>query len=243
LAAYDLMLDRASSPTDVAMLTGRLVVELTGSRCAGYGSRIRFVTRNEDPEGQPIVTDMRSTTFETADGRFDFDNQVYANDALVEDSSGTARKGPDGATVALTKPTDKTIGLGADVVFPTEQIARIIEAASDGGNFLPLRLYDGVEAGETLYDTAAVIGRSSTAADDFGDETPIGEAGFAGIRHWPLTISYFESGSGGDATPAYVMSYVLYENGIGRTLKFDYGDFTIVGRMTHLKMLPSAPCP
>jgi hypothetical protein len=35
----------------------------------------------------------------------------------------------------------------------------------------------------------------------------------------------------------------MYENGVGRSLKIDYGDFALDGRLTRLDMLPSQPCP
>lgn len=239
-AAYDLAADETTEAPDVA---GRLVMEFTGSRCDGYTSQVRFVTALDDSDGGRLVTDARSTTFETADGRFDFVNQVYANDTLVEDSKGRVVKGPDGATLTLTKPVDKTVSLGRKVVFPTEQLVRILEAASAGKTFVPLQLYDGAEAGETVFDTATVIGAPSTADDDFGRDGPIGVAGFAGLRHWPLTMSYFARGTHEDNTPDYVMSFVLYENGIGRGLKIDYGNFAVVATLVHLDMLPVPHCP
>ena len=58
-----------------------------------------------------------------------------------------------------------------------------------------------------------------------------------------MTVSYFDQETHGEQTPIYVMSFVLYENGISRHLKIDYGDFAIVGRLTGLEMLPLTPCP
>ena len=69
------------------------------------------------------------------------------------------------------------------------------------------------------------------------------DAGIGGLRHWPVTISYFEKKNGVDETPFYVMSFVVYENGIGRSLKIDYGDFSLSGQLTRLDILPETPCP
>jgi hypothetical protein len=63
------------------------------------------------------------------------------------------------------------------------------------------------------------------------------------MRHWPVTISYFDKRGGGEETPFYVLSFVVYENGIGRTMRIDYGAFSLSGKLTGLEMLPPAPCP
>ena len=56
-----------------------------------------------------------------------------------------------------------------------------------------------------------------------------------------MTISYFTAGSG-DQRPAYAISFELYENGISRALKLDYGDFALKGELQSLDILPATPC-
>ena len=243
-AVYDLALAEAGDNASMASVTGRVVMEFSGSECAGDASQLRFVTQTEAAEGESQGTDSRSTTYESADGKLlEFANETYADDMLAEQSSGKAKR--EGATVAvsLTKPSSKSLALSHAVVFPAEQMERIIASAEQGEPFVHLDVYDGSEDGETVFETAGVIGKVSTATDDFGGETAVAKAGMAGMRHWPLTISYFDKSETGDNAPFYVMSFIVYENGVGRTLKIDYGDFTLAGTLTGLEMLPSAPCP
>ena len=243
-AVYDVSLVEADQGTDVTGVTGRLVIEFTGSECAGYSSKLRFVTEMEDPEGGLLTTDARSTTFETADGTsLAFANQTYAGDILAEESEGKASRTGSKVAVRLTRPDEKEFVLDDKVVFPTEQIERIIATARRGDAFLSFDVYDGSEGGETVYDTAGVIGRVSTAPNDVGEETAVKDAGIAGIRHWPVTISYFDQRGGGEETPFYTLSFVIYENGIGRTMTIDYGDFTLAAKLTGLELLPAPPCP
>ena len=61
------------------------------------------------------------------------------------------------------------------------------------------------------------------------------------MRRWPVTISYFEQDKK-DGEPAYVLSFDLYENGVSRALKLDYGDFALKGEMTQLTLLPIPKC-
>jgi hypothetical protein len=241
---YDLALANGSEVAGFSSLTGRMVAEFTGSRCAGYTAKLRFVTRSDADDGNSEVMDSRSSTFETADGsRLDFSSETYSDETLVEESKGSARRTSEGITVSLTKPSTKKLGLSRGVVFPTDQLAKIISAAIAGERFIKLDVYDGSESGETIFETAAVIGPVSTDTADVGDETPIRDAGIGGLRHWPLTVSYFEKGKGSDDTPSYTMAFVIYENGIARDLSIDYGDFTIAGSLTKLDLLTPTPCP
>ena len=225
-----------------ATVSGRMAVEFVGARCSGYKSKMRIVTEGEDADGNSQITDARSDTTESADGRFDFSNQTYVNDGLTDESAGVATRIAGGIAVALTKPGNKHLTLDASTVFPTEQMRRVLAAAAAGKHFVSMDVYDGSDNGEIVYATAAVVGKESSAPDDYGDDTLVGEAGFAGLPHWPVTVSYFEKGSGTDDAPSYVTSFVVYANGIGRKLRIDYGKFALVGHLTHLEMLPAPKC-
>ena len=243
-AVYDLSLANTSTGGSVSSVSGRMVMEFSGSRCSGYTTKLRFVTQTEDSDGQHQVTDSRASTFEAGDGRrLDFTNETYTDETLAEESHGTASRKDQDIAVSLSKPADKKFSLAGGIVFPTEQMEKILDSARRGESFVSLDLYDGSEDGQTVFDTAGVIGRESDSADDIGEEIAVKTAGIAALRHWPVTISYFEQKDATDKPPFYVMHFVIYENGVGRSLKINYGDFALDGRLTHLDMLPSQPCP
>ena len=241
-AVYELSIDDNAEVAATATVGGRMAVEFVGAACRGYSSKMRIVTEGEDADGNAQVTDARTDTVENGDGRFLFTNQVFVNEVLTEQPSGVATRQPGGVTVALTKPGRKSVTLDGDVMFPIEQLKRILAAAAAGEHFITVDLFDGSQSGEVVYATAAVIGKESSAPDDFGEETLIGTAGFAGLSHWPVTVSYFERGSGTDDAPAYTTSFVLYANGIGSKMRIDYGKFALNGRLTHLEILPTPGC-
>lgn len=247
LASYRSIHDFATAGggdmADGVTIRSRLVTEFVGSACEGYVTKMRFVTRTSGGEGEARTDDMRSELFETTDGRFEFKHDVYTDDELTETTAGIARRADGAITVELSEPEERTLTLDADVAFPTEQVVRAIEAARAGRRFVAFETYDGTEGGETVYQTANVIGQPSTSADDLGEETAIADAGFADQRHWPLTISYFLRPSGSEMTPDYVMSLIVYENGVPRDIRLDYGTFELVGKLTGLEMLPSPECP
>jgi hypothetical protein len=240
-AVYDIALDPLAVPTDIADLSGRIVAEFTGSPCAGYKASLRFVLEIEGSDGKSQVTDQRTSSFEDPKGEaLDFNNQTYIDDKLAEDSSGRAKRNGEGIAVSLAKPNAKTLDLAGSIIFPTQQIERILAAANAGQSFLDAEIYDGSEDGQKVYPTGVVIGREM-AGDDVGAEKAA--EGLAKLRHWPVTISYFDKDDPGEATPSYVMSFVLLENGVQRDLKINYGDFAIVARLSSLELLDSAPCP
>ena len=241
-AVYDLVIDDSEDSAGSASVNGRLAIEFVGSACSGYKSTMRFVTEGVDGEGKHQVTDARTETDESADGHFAFSNQTFVDDRLVEESQGSARRGADGITVSLEKPAKKTFTIDAGAFFPTEQLKKVLVAADAGEHFLSMDVFDGSQTGDVVFASASVIGKLMTAANDFGSETLVGDAGFAADPHWPVTVSYFEKKTGTDDTPAYITSFVVYPNGIGRRLRIDYGSFALTGKITHLDMLPTPKC-
>ena len=55
----------------------------------------------------------------------------------------------------------------------------------------------------------------------------------AGLKRWPVTVSYFDKASkSGEQAPVYAIKFELYENGVSRALVLDYNDFAINGIAT-----------
>ncbi len=199
----------------------------------------RQLTELQPAEGPTRVSDMRSATFEDGDGKnFAFDMQTNVDNAQNDIIDGKATKAAEGAlSIALSKPKPGKLNLDTDVVFPTEHLRRILDAAEDGRNILQLTVYDGSETGDKLYETTTIIGHSISA--------PVVEQAahipaLENMKRWPVSISYFEVGKK-DEGPNYILSFDLYENGISRALKLDYGDFILGGEMTSSNFCRSRP--
>jgi hypothetical protein len=241
-AVYDLVMDEADEGNATASVSGRLVMEFVGAACTGYRSTMRFVTEGVDGDGVRQVTDARTETNESADGRFAFSNETFVNDDLAEESKGVAQRSPEGITVSLEKPEKRSFVIDGGVVFPTEQLKRVLKAAEDGEHFVTMDVFDGSQTGDVVLASASVIGKLMADAHDYGPEKLVGDAGFAADDHWPVTVSYFDKKTGTDDTPDYTTSFVAYTNGFGRKLRIDYGQFALIGTITHLEMLPTPKC-
>ena len=145
----------------------------------------------------------------------------------------------------LTAPTKKELTIDGDIVFPTEQVERIVAAARAGKSLLELNVYDGSDTGEKLYRTLTVIG--APIAPGAGTDDPdaaMGDAAMKGATRWPVTVSYYDSAAAksGEQTPTYAMSFQLYDNGVSRALKLDYNDFVLAGAISKFETTPAKPC-
>lgn len=238
-AVYELTLGKASGPRAPASAGGMIAYDFQGSACEGWAMKFRQRTELQPAEGVARSSDMNSTTFEDPDGvtfRFRVESRQEGGPAELVD--GHAERSSGGLSIALNRPRREKLDLGAEVTFPTEQTLRILRAAHEGKSTLEMKIYDGTDTGKKLYDTLAVIGQARPAP---APEKAAQDAALAGTKRWPVAISYFEQGKT-DGEPAYVLSFDLYDNGVSRALKLDYGDFVLLGEMTKFEPLPAKPC-
>jgi len=243
-AIYDLKLGQLRGKRSLEAVRGRIVYDFAGNMCDGYDLRFRQVPELDSGEGKTALSDLRSTSWEEGASRsLRFDSQNYLDQKLVDSVDGHADKGPDGVTVKLLKPKPSTMGIGT-AVFPSEHMRRIIAAAREGKTLLELTVYDGSETGQKVYQSLTVIGKRIAPNEHAPSDAAAGQAAFAGLERWPVTISYFDRAQQGqgEQTPVYAISFEAYENGVARALLLDYGDFTVSGDLTSLEMKDAKPC-
>jgi hypothetical protein len=242
-AVYDLVLDPSKPAKSIDAARGRIAFDFSGDACEGYALSFRQVTELSGSEGSPRTIDSRTTSFEAGDGRsYRFKSESIGLGAKPEVTDGTAEKtGDAGYTVALRVPQRETHREAASAMFPNEQMKAIIRAARAGRTTLDVRLYDGANGGKEAYDTLSVIGRRIEPGTVAASEAPLQRAEFDALARWPVTISYFKVGSD-VSTPAYTVSFDLYENGVTGKVRMDYGSFALRGTLTRLDLLPAGSC-
>jgi hypothetical protein len=244
-AVYDLSLGKARDTAQVANVSGRILYDFAGNACDGYTLQFRQVSEVDSGEGKVSTSDLRSTTWEGGDAkRFNFTSENFLDQKLVDTVDGHAEHGTK-TTIDLAKPEHKVLDIDASVVFPTEHMVRIIEAARAGKTILDFPVFDGSDNGEKVYDTLTVIGRKLATDERKHDDAAQGLASLDGMARWPVTISYFEKGKstkGGEQTPVYAIGFELYENGISRALTLDYNDFVVTGKLSSLDLKDIKPC-
>ena len=247
IAIYDLKLTSSRGKRSLESVRGRIVYDFSGSACDGYALNFRQVTELDSGEGKVALSDLRTATWEEGDGNsFRFQSQNYMDQQRISEVDGKADRAKEDVAIKLSKPEDKKFSAGK-VVFPTEHMRLLIEAARAGKTLLEVAVYDGSESGEKIYQSLSVIGRR-IAPDAKPEDAAAGKDELAGLARWPVTISYFDKAAKksddepSEQTPIYAITFEMYENGISRSLKLDYGDFVIDGKMSSLELKPAKAC-
>jgi len=245
-AVYKLALSEKQPRKGTQTVRGRIFYDFTGSACQGYTLKFRQIADIQS-EGKSVVNDLRATSWEDGDAKgYKFSSENLTDDKVTETAEGRAERGSKAVDVQLNKPKRKALNLPGGVVFPSEQIKRVVEAARAGKTSVEMPLFDGSETGEKIFDTFTLIGKP------IGPGRPPGDVAanvpeMAQLTRWPVTISYFDrTGSKkrgpSEQTPAYVMNFELYENGVSRALVLDYPEFSVRGDLIALQMKKEKPC-
>ncbi|MCX7899606.1 MAG: cell envelope integrity EipB family protein [Methylocystis sp.] len=238
-AVYDISLLRAAGAMAPINARGRIAFEFSGSACEGYVQNFRQLTELQPAEGAAKISDMRSATYEAGDGAdYRFKIETKVDNGRAEETDGKAQKRKAALAVDLSKPKKARLDFAGETLFPTEHLRRIIAAARNGERLLEAKVYDGTGEGDKAFDTLTVIGAVASRAPQ--EKAAQAEA-LKNVPRWPVSVSYFESGKK-DSAPIYVLSFDLYENGVSRALKLDYGDFVLRGDMTELSFSPTPNC-
>jgi hypothetical protein len=246
-ALYELSLIKSRGNNAINGARGRILYNFSGSACEGYTSEFRQVSELNSGEGKTTLSDLRSTSWEDGAGksyRFKIDTRMNDSDAAPVD--GVAERVGDHITVKLKQPVAKTFNLEGNVVFPTEQIQKIIQAARAGKSVLELIVYDGSDNGEKVYSTLSVIGQPIPGDRSIASPDPsTANDQMKVLTRWPVTVSYYDRDArarDGEQTPVYAMSFELYENGVSRALVLDYNDFVISGALGKFDVKDARPC-
>ena len=243
-AIYELKLARSKGNSTIDA-HGRILYDFSGNVCEGYVLQFRQVSELDNGEGKTALSDLRSTTWEDGAAKsFVFKSENYLNQQPVDTVDGRAERKLDKVAVTLVKPGDKTFDLEAAMAFPTDHMRRIIAAARAEKAILEAPVYDGSDRGEKVYDTLTVIGRAIAPNERAPSDATAGQLALAGMKRWPVTVSYFDrsKSGGGEQTPIYSIKFEMYENGISRALVLDYNDFAIAGELTSLEIRDTKPC-
>lgn len=241
-AVYDLDLKSARKRSGVKDLTGRMVMEITGSACEGWSVNFRIVFDLQLPRGKKRLIDSRSTSWESGDGRtMTYFEREFIDNRPHQVTRLTASLKSLKVTQKLPKKLSFDIPDGA--MFPITHQLHLIDTARAGKLRDKSIVYDGSDH-ENIHQAITFIGKMRTNNKPFallkGDG---GKELLANKRAWPVSVSYFElRGKDQKDTPSQQVSFLMYENGVAGDLVIDYGDFAMKGKLTYLDKLPVSKC-
>jgi hypothetical protein len=245
-AVYDLTLGSTEASASIVTASGRLVFEIAGSSCEGYTVNSRFVTRVTDREGLTRTSDMRSATYETLEpATFSFRNETFVDGEADSEVNGEARLEANGLVVTLTAPKESSVELPR-AIFPTAHTRLILDSVAAGDRVVEAPVFDSGDTADTIYDTTTVIGPATEGlpgASESERRAFVGLPDAATIPTHRLVISYFAANQPrGEPTPDHELAFTLLQNGISYDVTFDYGTFSLIGRLAELSLLPTTPC-
>jgi hypothetical protein len=241
-AVYDLKLDMAKPSRSVDGASGRIAFDFSGDACEGYALSLRQVTVIDSAETGSRQIDVRNNNFEDGDGRmFRFKTQSSVGGRLQDRVDGVAERRSGRYSVQIRQPKADRFAFDGSVIFPTEHMKRIIQAARSGASTYNVQVYSGSENGKQVYDTFSVIGRKVEPGPLVNLEEAVRKPEMEQAARWPVTISYFKAGSG-EVTPSYAISFDLFDNGVTRALVLDYIDFRMTAELVKLDMGKPSAC-
>lgn len=236
-AVYDVKLKEASDRSGIDGMDGRIVYEFRGSKCDGYTTTFRFVTRL-NARGEVNLTDQRTSTYEDAAGEsFRFITKTYVNENQDKEIEGTARIADDGIAVALKSPDKVNLEFGS-ALFPTKHTIDMLERAQAGEKIYEEFIFDGSDGGDRVLSTTVVIGPQK--------EEPVANEAAKPLEDDPyrnISIAYFDQqDEQAEGLPEYSIAFKMHDNGITRGLEMDYGDFVLSGEMSDLEIFEAETC-
>ncbi len=240
-AVYRVTLLKSTGSKSPTGAQGRVSYEFTGSRCEGYSQN--FPPDHRAPAGRRRDAPVRHALGHLRGSRtrrnFSFNVTTSVDNGSNETIDGRASKKHDALAIHISKPARETRDVDQAVLFPTEHLQQILAAARAGERLLGVKVFDGSDDGKKVFDTTAIHRPADRRARRRQRRRP--RPARRHLRRWPVSISYFEEGKK-DGVPSYTLAFDLYENGISRALRFDYGDFVLAGQMTALELLPARSC-
>jgi hypothetical protein len=246
-AIYDLSLKRADDGAALSGVDGRLALELGGSDCEGWTTNFRMANEFRPREGNVRVIDTQSASWESGDGlSMRYNQREFLDGAASGERKVSAKRDPQGGVgyALLEKPEQKSFELPSETIFSIEHQKRLLRLALSGGKHDSSLIYDGSD------DSAGFRAIAFVGARKAPGEVPVGVSGPAAdaivkLPSWPMTISFYSTKPGdaeGEATPAYQISFTMYENGVAGNLVLDYGEFALAGTLKVLEFLDQPPC-
>lgn len=241
-AVYDLKLKHAGNRAALVGVEGRIAYEISGSKCDGWTVSSRIVNAYRPAEGEPRLVDTRNASYETDDGTMmRFTQSEYVNNRLDNEKKLKAEVTEAGGKGRIESPAAADFDLPPGTIFPVAHMKRLIAAALKGETRESSFVFDGGDD-EKTYKAISIIGKkieggASTMTLKDGDAAALDR-----LPAWPVTISYYEITAAGEDTPAYTMSFEMFENGVAGTLTLDYGSFALDGTLANFKFLEQPPC-
>jgi len=236
-AVYGLSFGGSNGRSDVVDVTGTMAFDWEDS-CDGWNVTQRTVMSFAYSSGDTIDIGWNVVTWEAKDGlRYRYFVRNFENGEVKEEFRGEARlDGPgQGGVATYTMPDGHSVTLPAGTLFPTAHTMELLKRIEAGESFFWATIFDGFDEDGLSDINAVVTMRHETEASASG-RLPL----LAAAPSSRVTLAFFDH-SDESTEPTQEQQFRIHQNGVVETILFNFGDFTVDGKLRELKELPS-PC-
>lgn len=240
-ALYTMSLATAKNSSNITGVSGRMIFEWSDD-CEGWAVQQHLQLRFAYAEGDESDVNSAVLSWEAKDGsRYNFNVRRITNGKETERYRGRATVDGDGGLVKYAVPQDKTDKtLVEKTLYPSAHTKLILEKALEGEQFFTRRVFDGSdEDGES--DVSAFISAPVDKPKQEGMSETLLQSPLLQAKTWPVRLAFFKPDSETGESD-YEMDLMLQENGVARSMRIDYGDFSVTGELSSIEPLPASGC-
>jgi EipB-like len=231
-AVYELSL-KSGGHSEVSDVTGTIEYEWEDA-CDGWAVSYRMDMTFVYQQGNEMEFGMNVASWESKDGlRYRFFVKRLEGDQVTDEFRGEAELDAAGGPgkARYTLPEEKTVDLPEGTLFPTAHSLRILDIVAEGQKLFWSNFFDGS-------DGKGVLGVNTVVTERKNSDAGIGKAWplLAGTGYSNVQLAFFPS-SDETALPESEQQLLMFDNGITSELVFDYGTFSVAGKLKELKRL------
>ncbi len=239
-AIYDMALTSQKNGSKITDVSGKMIFEWADA-CDGWAIQQNLQLHFSYAEGDTSSVSSNEVSWESKDGKtYNFNIRRVNDGKETENYRGKASLTASDGKAVYTNPEGKIVHLPAGTLFPTTHTKLMIAAANAGEHFFTRRVFDGTdEAGSN--DVSVFIGTSQAASVAASAKDTLASNPLLAAPAWPVHMAFFKFDDE-NSQPDYEMDLVLLNNGIARSMKIDYGDFSVTGKLQAVESLPTPHC-
>ena len=246
-ARYALSLDSSQTSSGVVG-AGGVIVDQWNATCTGWTEEEHYYLHldygGEDRGHDRDTLDTYSSfvSWESLDARhFQFDLRQAETDTPYEEIKGEASlDGPGkGGTAQFSRPGESVLPLPAGTVFPAAHTRFLIASAEAGDQLVTRQVFDGSEVAGATQITAVIGPKLKPGALKAKSGLP--KSPLLNRPSWRVRLAFFPPDRNSEL-PDYEESVRLLDNGVIAEMLFDYGDYAVRARLTHIEALHRPPC-
>lgn len=239
-AEYSMRLNSARPSSGIVGANGVMRYSFSDS-CDGWTVETHTELTLWQTAGGATSTVWDFVSWEAKDGSsYRFKVLNHRDGELMDAYEGEARITPGGVGSATFRDEGENaesvvFDLPAGTLFPTAHTDSLIRQAREGKRFFARKVFDGSAIDGAVSVSAAIGQRFPGDANSALPNLLLNTPG------WPVVMAFFTPDNTG-GTPDFEVTLRYHDNGVSESILQDFGDFTLRGTLTDLKIPASPNC-